>query len=157
MKRLPAPYIQIRQWLQNPHAITVAAFVLAGVFLGIASWLIHRNVRCQSATRTHSECRRRGAAFLVMHIESTSHEPPYRTGTLKGLTLAEIQAMLPDIQPDTRPSADLKVTIMWRFFANAKPCGIWNYRWSYEVRGELSTFGPDGVFDTFFGKAYAPD
>ena len=104
-----------------------------------------------------SECRRRGAAFLVMHIESTSHEPPFRTGTLKGLTLSEIQAMLPDIQPDTRPSADRKVTIMWRFTANTKPCGIWNYRQSYEVRGELSTFGPDGVLDTLFGKAYAPD
>jgi len=92
-----------------------------------------------------------------MHIESSLHEPPYRTGTLKGLTLSEIQEMLPGIQPDTRPSADRKVTIMWRFSANAKPFGIWNYRRSYEVRGELSTFGPDGVFITLFGNAYAPD
>ncbi|MFT3783702.1 MAG: hypothetical protein QM790_16945 [Nibricoccus sp.] len=45
MKRLPAPEILIRQWLHNPHAITVAAFVLAGIFLGIAGWLIHRNLR----------------------------------------------------------------------------------------------------------------
>jgi hypothetical protein len=92
-----------------------------------------------------------------MHIESISHEPPYRTGTLKGLTLTEIQEMLPDIQPDTRPSADRKVTILWRFLADDKPCGIWNYRRGYEVLGELSTFGPDGVFDRLFGKAYAPD
>ena len=34
---------------------------------------------------------------------------------------------------------------------------IWNYRQSYELSGGLSTFGPDGVFDTLFGKAYAPD
>ena len=45
MKRLPAPKVLIRQWLQNPHAITVAAFVLAGAFLGIAGWFIHRNLR----------------------------------------------------------------------------------------------------------------
>ena len=45
MKRLPAPDILIRQWLQNPHAITVAAFVIAGVFLGLAGWFIQRNLR----------------------------------------------------------------------------------------------------------------
>lgn len=45
MKRLPPPDVLIRQWLHNPHALTVAAFVLAGVFLGIAAWLIHRNLR----------------------------------------------------------------------------------------------------------------
>jgi hypothetical protein len=45
MKRLPAPDILIRQWLHNPHAITVAAFVIAGVFLWISAWLIQRNLR----------------------------------------------------------------------------------------------------------------
>ena len=45
MKRLPAPDILIRQWLQNPHAITVAAFVIAAIFLGLAGWFIHRNLR----------------------------------------------------------------------------------------------------------------
>ncbi len=91
-----------------------------------------------------------------MQIESISHEPPYRTGSLKGLTLSEIQEMLPNVQPDTRPSADRKVTIMWRFIANGELCGIWNYRRSYEVLGELSTFGPDTVFESLFAKAYEP-
>lgn len=45
MIRPQAPDILIRQWLQNPHAITVGAFVLAGAFLGIAGWLIQRNLR----------------------------------------------------------------------------------------------------------------
>ena len=45
MKRLLAPDILIRQWLQNPHATTVATFVMAGVFLGIAGRFIHRNLR----------------------------------------------------------------------------------------------------------------
>ena len=45
MKRLPAPDILLRQWLQSPHAITVAAFVIAGVFLGLAGWFIQRNLR----------------------------------------------------------------------------------------------------------------
>jgi hypothetical protein len=89
-----------------------------------------------------------------MQIEFTAQEPPYRTGTLTGLTHSEIQQMLPDIQPDTRPSADRKVSIAWRFLADGKPCGIWDYRQSYELRGELSTFGPDEVFTALFNHAY---
>lgn len=89
-----------------------------------------------------------------MHIESTTHQPPYRTGTLKGLTISEVQEMLPDISPDTRASGDQKVTITWRFLANGKPCGIWNYRRSHEILGELSTFGPDEIFAALFEKAY---
>jgi len=91
-----------------------------------------------------------------MQIESTDQEPPYRTGTLKGLTLSEIQQALPGIEPDTRPSADRKVTLMWRFLADGQPCGLWNYRMTLETRGELSTFGPDGILTTLFGQAYAP-
>lgn len=45
MKTLPAPEILIRHWLQSPHAITAAAFAVAGIFLGIAAWFIHRNLR----------------------------------------------------------------------------------------------------------------
>lgn len=70
-----------------------------------------------------------------MHIESTSQESPYRTGTLKGLTLADIQRTLSDIEPDSRPTADRKTSITWRFLANGKPCGIWNYRRNYEKLG----------------------
>lgn len=44
---------------------------------------------------------------------------------------------------------------MCRFLADEKACGIWNYRQSYEVRGELSTFGPDEIFRTLFGEAYS--
>ena len=91
-----------------------------------------------------------------MHIESITQESPYRTGTLKGLSLPDIQRMLPDIEPDSRPTADRKVSITWRFLANGKPCGIWEYRRSHEMRGELSTFGPDEIFQTLFGKAYSP-
>jgi hypothetical protein len=45
MKALPAPDVLVRQWLQNPHAITVAAFVICTVFLGISGWFIQRNLR----------------------------------------------------------------------------------------------------------------
>ncbi|MFT3784161.1 MAG: FUSC family protein [Nibricoccus sp.] len=45
MKRLPPPETLIHQWLQNPHASTVAAFTIAGVFIGIAGWFIQRNLR----------------------------------------------------------------------------------------------------------------
>jgi hypothetical protein len=45
MKALPAPQKLIRHWLQSPHAITVGAFAIAALFLGIACWLIVRNLR----------------------------------------------------------------------------------------------------------------
>src|SRR5689334_12938648 len=45
MKALPPPDVLIRQWLHDPHAITVAAFTVAGVFLGISGWIIRRNLR----------------------------------------------------------------------------------------------------------------
>jgi len=45
MKALLAPQVLFRQWLQDPHAITVAAFAISGLFLGVAGWLIQRNLR----------------------------------------------------------------------------------------------------------------
>jgi len=45
MKRLPTPDVLIQKWLQTPYPITVAAFVLAVVFLGIAGKLIYQNLR----------------------------------------------------------------------------------------------------------------
>ena len=92
-----------------------------------------------------------GTALTVMQIAFTSEEPPYRTGTLTGLTRLEVQRMLPGIQPDTRPSANHKISLMWRFLAAGKLCGV---RPGYELRSEFSTFGPDAAFETLFGKAY---
>ena len=90
-----------------------------------------------------------------MEIIQTSEEPRYRCGTVKGLTLSEIQQALPDVAPDTRPSGDRKTAITWRFMADGIPCGIWDYRNSYEFRRELSTFGPDRIFSELFGVAYS--
>jgi hypothetical protein len=45
MKAFPPPHILVRQWLENPHAITTAAFAIALFFLGIGGWFIHRNLR----------------------------------------------------------------------------------------------------------------
>ncbi len=45
MKALPAPEVLIRQWLHDPHAITVCAFAIAAGFLAVAGLLIHRNLR----------------------------------------------------------------------------------------------------------------
>lgn len=67
-----------------------------------------------------------GAALPPMQIEFTVQEPPYRTGTLTGLTHFEVQRLLPGIQPDTRTSANHKVTLMWRFLVDGKLCGVWN-------------------------------
>jgi hypothetical protein len=82
-----------------------------------------------------------------MQIESTGQEPPYRTGTLTGLTHFEAQRLLPGIQTDTRTSANHKITLMWRFLADEKRCEVWNYRKGNELRSEFSMFGPDAAFD----------
>lgn len=89
-----------------------------------------------------------------MEIIQTSEEPRYRSGTVKGLTLAEVQQALPDVAQDNRPSGDRKTTVTWRFKADGVPCAIWDYRRSYELRRELSTFGPDRIFTDLFGEAY---
>jgi hypothetical protein len=44
MKRLPPPDVLLRQWLQEPHVITVGAFLISAIFLGIAGWKIQRNL-----------------------------------------------------------------------------------------------------------------
>jgi hypothetical protein len=45
MKKLFQPDVLLREWLHDPRAVTVAAFALSGLFLGIAGWLIQRNLR----------------------------------------------------------------------------------------------------------------
>jgi len=45
MKVPSAPQILVHKWLHDPRAITVAAFAVAALFIGIAGWLIHRNLR----------------------------------------------------------------------------------------------------------------
>ena len=45
MKVLPAPDLLLRQWLHNPHAVTVGAFAIAAILLGVAAWLVLRNLR----------------------------------------------------------------------------------------------------------------
>lgn len=45
MKTHQAPDVLVRQWLQSPQAITVLAFAICGLFLGISAWLILRNLR----------------------------------------------------------------------------------------------------------------
>ena len=44
MKALPRPPVLLRQWLHDPHAITVLFFVLALVFLCFAGWKIRQNL-----------------------------------------------------------------------------------------------------------------
>lgn len=90
-----------------------------------------------------------------MQIQYTSEESPYRTGTLRGLTISEIEQKLAGIKPDSRCTADQKVSLSWRFLADGRLCGIWDYRRSYRLRGELSTYGDNKVFAELFGSAYS--
>jgi len=45
MKHLPPLEALFRQWLHHPHAATVISFAITGLFLGVAAWLIQRNMR----------------------------------------------------------------------------------------------------------------
>ncbi len=40
-----SPSVSFREWLHHPHAITVGFFALAALALGIALWLVFRNLR----------------------------------------------------------------------------------------------------------------
>lgn len=67
-----------------------------------------------------------------------------RTGTLAPeLAATEITAKL-NIEPE-RGSDDGKVSLFWRFYADGKPCGIWDYRGA-----RWSTDGPREVFERLF-------
>ena len=61
MKTHQAPDVLVRQWLQSPQAITVLAFAICGLFLGISGWLILRNLR-------HNEPGLRAPASLPMAL-----------------------------------------------------------------------------------------
>ena len=45
MKHLPAPDALLRAWLNDPRAPAVISFLISGAFLGVAGWLIQRNLR----------------------------------------------------------------------------------------------------------------
>lgn len=45
MKAFPAPDLLLRNWLQNPQALTVAAFTMDAILLGVSAWLVLRNLR----------------------------------------------------------------------------------------------------------------
>ena len=45
MAALPPPHVLIQKWLHDPHAITVAAFAISAGFIGLAAWLVLKNIR----------------------------------------------------------------------------------------------------------------
>jgi hypothetical protein len=44
-KRIPPPTVLLRGWLHDPHAITVGIFAVFALALGLAGWLVLRNLR----------------------------------------------------------------------------------------------------------------
>lgn len=43
--RPPSPTTLLRDWLHDPHAVTVGCFAVGALALGVASWLVLRNLR----------------------------------------------------------------------------------------------------------------
>jgi hypothetical protein len=86
-----------------------------------------------------------------MNIKPVDHAGGHRTGTLRGITVAEIREVLgfaPNCEDD--PS---KVVNSWGFTVDGRHCGIWDYKGSQRI-GEFSTFGPADVFEKLFGARY---
>jgi len=89
-----------------------------------------------------------------MKIVAVNCGGDYRTGTLRGLTVTKINAMLnmrPNIVDD--PS---KVKFSWGFTADGVRCGVWDYKGSYKFK-EFSVYGPHATLHQLFGDHYARD
>ena len=55
------------------------------------------------------------------------------------------------------PTSAGKITDEWRFTVNGRLCGVWNYRRSYELRGEFSAYGPRALLTAVFGDHHVAD
>ena len=64
MKGLPPPHVLLRQWLHDPHAITVLFFVLAFLSLCFAGWKVRQNLH-------HNEPGLNGPAALFLALFAT--------------------------------------------------------------------------------------
>ena len=86
-----------------------------------------------------------------MNIQPVDQLGSHRTGSLRGITVAEIREVLgfaPNCDDD--PS---KVVNSWGFTVDGEHCGIWDYKGSHRI-GEFSTFGPHEVLSKLFGARY---
>jgi len=87
-----------------------------------------------------------------MKIEPNDEPGGSRTGTLRGVSVEEINNILgfkPNVKDD--PS---KVVNSWGFLADGVPCGIWDYKGSHKA-GQFSTDGPAAVFKSLFGDKWS--
>ena len=90
-----------------------------------------------------------------MKIEMVNIAGRYKQGSLKNLTVEEIEYVLgrPNIKDDP-----YKVSHSWGFMVTmdsgvTHACGIWSYKGS-EKYNEWSYCGPQFVFDALFGKQH---
>ena len=76
----------------------------------------------------------------------------YRTGTIRNITVREINAKL-GFTPNILDEDPHKVINSWGFIADDLECGIWDYYGSH-LRDTFSTYGPSSVFIELFGDKY---
>ncbi len=86
---------------------------------------------------------------LAIHPEQV--ERTFKQHTLRGLTASQIESAL-GFAPNMANDADGKTTHVWGFLVEGEPepFAIWDYRGSYEPRGEWSAFGDASVLRTLF-------
>lgn len=85
----------------------------------------------------------------TLKIKPVNEAGDHRTGTLTGITAAEIAIILgfkANVQDD-------QVKYSWGFTCGKDRCGIWDYYQSYRYKS-FSTFGPGEIFKTLFGNRY---
>ena len=86
-----------------------------------------------------------------MQITPTDQPGDSRTGSLSGITAAQINEILgfkPNVKDDP-----YKVKYSWGFHVDGVRCGVWDYKGSGE-HGMFSTFGPSSALRSLFGDNY---
>ncbi len=84
-------------------------------------------------------------------VEDLTRVATHRTGTLRDITVAEINEKLgftPNIEDDP-----YKVVNSWQFRAGGNVCAVWDYKGSHKY-GSFSTYGDATTLRKIFGKHY---
>jgi len=89
-----------------------------------------------------------------MQITPVNEVGSHRTGSLRGITVAQINAKL-GFAPNVEDDPD-KVQYSWGFKVGGVLCGVWDYKGSASVNS-FSTYGPAEALRKVFGNHYSPN
>jgi hypothetical protein len=86
-----------------------------------------------------------------LKIVPVSNVASHKTGSIVGLTKAQIDAILgfkPNVDDDVS-----KVKYSWGFNVQGNNCAVWDWKGSHKFK-EWSAYGPESVLRAVFGTNY---